>query len=178
MMEAAIEIHWQRLRRHFLRDCNRSGLGVCLLTYSFSCRLSQRSVAGEWREHQWPLQHWSRSPLISCRKGHRPGEGNPSHACLSSVPGCQMPAPKAATVAPKLPHQGLPVGGSDTLARGRATPELSLLLIFPTWVESQAKQLQGDYARDHSHGSKGTSTHAHSSTAPILNLEAEPAPES
>ena len=27
-------------------------------------------------------------------------------------------------------------------------------------------------------GSKGTSTHAHSSTAPILNLEAEPAPES
>lgn len=136
------------------------------------------SVAGEWREHQWPLQHWSRSPLISCRKGHRPGEGNPSHACLSSVPGCQMPAPRAATMAPKLPHQGLPVGGSGALARGRATPELSLLLIFPKWVESQAKQLQGDHARDHSRGSKDTSTHAHSSTAPISNLEAEPAPES
>ena len=63
-------------------------------------------------------------------------------------------APQAATVAPKLPHQRLPGGGSHTLARGRATPELSLLLIFPNWVESQAKQLQGDDARDHSQDPK------------------------
>ena len=64
------------------------------------------SVVGEWREHQWPLQHWPRSPLISCRKGHGPGEGNPvTLACLlplvvkccptGSNGGSQASAPRA-----------------------------------------------------------------------------------
>lgn len=57
--------------------------------------------------------------LISCRKGQMPGQGNPSHACVSPVTGCQIPAPWAAAVAPKLPHQGLPVGGSDIFGGGK-----------------------------------------------------------
>lgn len=36
-----------------------------------------------------------------------PGEGKPSHTWVSSVPGCQTPAPWAAAVAPQFPHPGL-----------------------------------------------------------------------
>lgn len=149
-----------------------------LLTYSFSCHLSERVCGGGVAGTSVASSTLATFPINLLQKGPRARRGEPQSRLPVFCPWVSNAAPWAATAAPKLPHQGLPVGGSDTLARGRATPKLSLLLIFPNWVESQAKQLQGDHAGDHSRGSKGTLTHAYSSTAPILNLEAEPAPES
>lgn len=64
------------------------GFGVCSLTSSFSCYLAQRVCVGEG----WASSSPATLQLIWWRKGQMPGEGNPSHTCMTSVTGCQMPA--------------------------------------------------------------------------------------
>lgn len=93
------------------------GVAVCPLTCPFSRYLSKVSVQGKG-EHPRGLLLSGHALINLQEKGPDASNArrrNASHPCMSSVTGCQMPAPGAAT-APKTLHQGLHVGGSDILA--------------------------------------------------------------
>lgn len=102
MIEAAPETHWQRVRRHSLRDQGReSALDDVHSPITSPVIYPKASVWGRG-ENSGGLLTTGRTPtlgLISGRKGQTlamPREWNPSHTSVSSVTECQMPAPWAA----------------------------------------------------------------------------------
>lgn len=60
MIEAALDIHWQRARRRSPRDQAESAL-ECPLAYPFPCCLSRGVRAGEGRGRSWPPRNWPRA---------------------------------------------------------------------------------------------------------------------
>lgn len=99
MIEAAPETHWQRVRRHSLRDWGRELAWEYVHSPITSPVIHPKASVwgrGENSSSLLPTGHTSTLWLISRRKGQTLAvsrEWNPGHTCVSSVPGCQMPAP-------------------------------------------------------------------------------------
>lgn len=125
-MEAAPETHWQRVRRHSLRDWGRELALECVHSPITSPVICPKSVClGKGRELQWPPHHWphSHSPINLREKGPDACLAQrmepQSHLCVfchwvsnASPTGSQT----WPSMTPKLPHQGVRVWGRDILA--------------------------------------------------------------
>lgn len=124
MIEAALDIHWQRARRRSPRDQAESAL-ECPLAYPFPCCLSRGVRAGEGRGHPWPPRNWPRADSS-------PG-GSASRPCTSR----HWVSNASPTGSSRCPQDPSPSGRGTFLGSRRGEPWLSRLLLFPRWVESQ-----------------------------------------
>lgn len=131
MIEAALDIHWQRARRRSPRDQAESAL-ECPLAYPFSCCLSARG-RGEDARGLLVTGH----ALIRLQErgpdARMPPGGSASRPCTSR----HWVSNASPTGSSRRPQDPSPSGRGTCLGSRRGEPWLSRLLLFPRWVESQ-----------------------------------------